>query len=546
MMRMNDEIWLYVAIAVLMLIALFLFFLQARFRRDSFEFQQDLLQAQENLAHLSAKHDQLLAHKNQLEQFAIQQQTLAENSLERLNERAIFIEQLQKKIEWAEDQENQLERYINELKERVGAAQAKSESLEDRLQQSQQSLQGKEKENSDLHFRLSNTQQELAELRTSLMEKQANFETQQRQFLEVRQQLNVEFQHLAQQILEEKSKSFSQSNQSALDMLLKPFKEQIDHFQKRVNEVHSEAIKGNANLEAEIKRVLEVGLSMSNEAQNLTTALKGNNKIAGNWGEVQLESALQSAGLLANEHYLAQESYRDAEGNRFAPDFVVRLPDNKHLIIDSKVSLVAYDQAVRSEENFAISAALDEHCRSLRSHIDNLSKKNYSNLIGIKSPDFVLMFIPIEPAYIEAMKHDPQLFNYGYEKNVILVSYTTLMPILRTVANLWRIERGNVEAREISEKAGEIYNQICVIAERLAKLGNILNSASNQYNLTVTSVVGRQGLLGKVERFQQLSAKANQVVPQIELLENDWDTSRLELVAERLPEIKQEYNELAE
>lgn len=533
---MIDDIWLYVAIAVLFLVGLFLFFLQSRYQRDAVELQQDLNQLQTQFDQLSVKFEQLSLQKNQLEQFAVQQQMLAESSLERLNERDVALQKLQQKIELAEDQENQLERYINELKERVGSSQAKAESLEEQLQNSHNVLNNKEKENSDLNVQLRQVQQELTELRTTLSEKQANFESQQQNFLEVRQQLNVEFQHLAQQILEEKSKSFSQSNQSALDLLLKPFKEQIEGFQKRVNEVHSEAIKGNANLEAEIKRVLEVGLSMSNEAQNLTTALKGNNKVAGNWGEVQLESALQTAGLLKGEHYLAQESYRDVEGNRFAPDFVVKLPDNKHLIIDSKVSLVAYDQAVRSEENFAIHSALADHCRSLRSHIDGLSKKNYANLIGIKSPDFVLLFVPIEPAYIEAMKHDPQLFNYGYERNVILVSHTTLMPILRTVANLWRIERGNAEAREISEKAGEIYNQVCTIAERLSKLGNTLNTASNQYNQAVTSLVGKQGLLGKVERFQQLSAKASQVVPQVELLETDWETTRLNVLVEKVDE----------
>lgn len=533
---MIDEIWLYVAIGVLLLFTLFLFFLQSRYKRDALELQQDLTQIQGQFNQLSQKHEQLTAHTNQIEQFAVQQQTLAESTLARLNERDQAMSRLQQKIELAEDQENQLERYINELKERVGAAQAKSESLEEQLHHSHNLLNNKEKESSELHSQLRHVQQELTELRTTLSEKQANFESQQRQLLDTRQQMTTEFQHLAQQILEEKSKSFSQSNQTALDLLLKPFKEQIDSFQKRVNEVHSEAIKGNANLEAEIKRVLEIGLSMSAEAQNLTTALKGNNKVAGNWGEVQLESALQAAGLLAGEHYLAQESYRDAEGNRFAPDFVVKLPDNKHLIIDSKVSLVAYDQAVRSKENFAISSALDDHCRSLRAHIDGLSKKNYANLIGIKSPDFVLLFVPIEPAYIEAMKHDPQLFNYGYEKNVILVSHTTLMPILRTVANLWRIERGNAEAREISEKAGEIYNQVCAVAERLAKLGKTLSTASSQYNDAVTSVVGRQGLVGKVERFQQLSAKANQIAPQIELLDKDWDTERLALVVEKIEE----------
>ncbi|KYL12036.1 DNA recombination protein RmuC [Mannheimia haemolytica] len=531
-----QEIGIYIALAVCVLVGVYLFFLKSRYQRDAYELSQDLGKITENFEQIQQKYEVLAQEKNQLEQWAIQQQTKYEAVSERLNERDGQLQRFQQKIELAEQQENQLERYINELKERVGSSQAKAESLEEQLQFSQSSLSTKERENQALFSRLNEVQNELTELRTTLSEKQANFEAQQRNFIEVKQQLNVEFQHLAQQILDEKSKRFSETNQSSLEALLKPFKEQIEGFQKRVNEVHSESLKGSANLEAEIKRVLQIGVSMSEEAQNLATALKGNNKIAGNWGEVQLESALQSAGLLAGEHYRAQESFRDEEGRRFAPDFVVHLPDQKHLIIDSKVSLVAYDQAVRSEENFAISQALDEHCRSLRNHIEGLSKKNYSALLGIKSPDFVLMFIPIEPAYIEAMKHDPQLFNFGYERNVILVSHTTLMPILRTVANLWRIERGNSEAREISEKAGEIYNQVCAVADRLAKLGNTLNTANNQYNQTVTSLVGRQGLLGKVERFQHLSSKASQIVPQVELIENEVDTIKLEMVSRELLE----------
>lgn len=538
-----NEIWLYVAIGVLALIGIYLFFLQSRYQRDAQELQQDYDKIQADYAQITQKYENISQEKIQVEQWAIQQQTRNEALSEKLNERNAHIQQIQHKIEAAEQQENQLESYINELKERVGSSQAKAESLEEQLQFSHNALSQKERENQGLFGQLNQVQNELTELRTTLSEKQANFEAQQQNFIEVKQQLNVEFQHLAQQILEEKAKSFSQSNQSSLDALLKPFKEQIEGFQKRVNEVHSESLKGTANLETEIKRVLQIGMSMSEEAQNLATALKGNNKVAGNWGEVQLESALQSAGLLAGEHYVAQESFRDDEGRRFAPDFVVHLPDQKHLIIDSKVSLVAYDQAVRSEDNFAITQALNEHCRSLRAHIDGLSKKNYSNLLGIKSPDFVLMFVPIEPAYIEAMKQDPQLFNYGYERNVILVSYTTLMPILRTVANLWRIERGNTEAREISEKAGDIYNQVCIIAERLGKLGNTLNTVNNQYNQTVTSLVGRQGLVGKVERFQQLSTKANQNMPEVELLTNEFDTAKLSLMVERIEEKVEEKGE---
>ena len=535
-----DPIWLYIGLILLSFLSITFFFLHSRLANEAAE-------QKVQLAQLLQKAEQLAIEKSQVEQWAVQYKVRSENAENRISEKESEIHRLQAKIEQAAQLEDQQESYINELKERIGASQAKADSLEEQLAFSHQRLNQKEQECQRLNGQFIQSQNELTELRTTLNEKQANFEEQQRNFVQVKQQLNVEFQHLAQQILEEKSQLFAQSNQSSLDALLKPFKEQIEGFQKRVNEVHSESLKGTANLEAEIKRVLQIGVSMSEEAQNLATALKGNNKIAGNWGEVQLESALQSAGLLANEHYVAQENFRDEEGKRFAPDFVLHLPDNKHLIIDSKVSLVAYDRAIpflsiylrygnkaiRAENQAEILQAFDEHCRSLRAHIDGLSKKNYSSLLGVKSPDFVLMFVPIEPAYIEAMKHDSQLFSFGYERNVILVSYTTLMPILRTVANLWRIERGNSEAREISEKAGDIYNQVCTIAERLSKLGNTLNTVNNQYNQTVTALVGRQGLLGKVERFQQLSTKASQNVPQVEFIQNDLDTARLELLVEK-------------
>ena len=338
----------------------------------------------------------------------------------------------------------------------------------------------------------------------------------------------MEFQNLANRILDEKSRSFSQSNQTALETLLKPFREQIEGFQKRVNEIHSESVKGNAGLEAEIKKVLEIGLNMSQEASNLTSALKGEKKTLGNWGEVQLERALQLAGLEENVHYRAQAHFKDEQGGRNYPDFVLNLPDEKHLIIDSKMSLVAYESAVNSDDDFERERLLKEHISALKSHINDLHKKDYSNLIGMRSPNFVLMFIAVEPAYIEALKSDPALFNYGYERNVIMVSHTTLMPILRTVANLWRIERGNAEAKEIAEKAGEIYNQICLVAERLSKLGNTLSTVSNQYNSTVTALVGQQGLVGKVERFKTLSAKANKTMPDVELLNNQIDLARLD------------------
>ena len=418
----------------------------------------------------------------------------------------------------------------NQFEQQTIKVQTENQGLQYRLTERDEQIHHLTQERQNLTEKLTALSQELTGLQTTLTEKEKYFSAQQQNFEQSKLQLSVEFQNLANRILDEKSRSFSQSNQTALETLLKPFREQIEGFQKRVNEIHSESVKGNAGLEAEIKKVLEIGLNMSQEASNLTSALKGEKKTLGNWGEVQLERALQLAGLEENVHYRAQAHFKDEQGGRNYPDFVLNLPDEKHLIIDSKMSLVAYESAVNSEDDFERERLLKEHISALKTHINDLHKKDYSNLIGMCSPNFVLMFIAVEPAYIEALKADPALFNYGYERNVIMVSHTTLMPILRTVANLWRIERGNAEAKEIAEKAGEIYNQICLVAERLSKLGNTLSTVSNQYNSTVTALVGQQGLVGKVERFKTLSAKANKIMPDVDLLNNQLDLARLNVL----------------
>uniref|UniRef100_UPI0033426D02 DNA recombination protein RmuC n=1 Tax=Castellaniella defragrans TaxID=75697 RepID=UPI0033426D02 len=369
---------------------------------------------------------------------------------------------------------------------------------------------------------------ELAQLRAVHQEKLAAFDELRQSFEQSRAAMRAEFQNLANQILEEKGKTFTQTSQASLDSLLRPFREQIEGFQKRVNEVHDASLRGHAQLGAEIRRILDVGVKMSAEANNLASALKGEKKTTGNWGEIQLERTLQLAGLEAGEHYEAQASFRDEEGNRRQPDFVIKLPDHKHMVIDSKVSLVDYDRAIGAATEAERLAALDDHVRAVRHHIDDLNRKDYSNLIGMRSPSFVLMFMPIEPAYIEAMKHNRELFDYGYQRNVIMVSHTTLMPILRTVANLWMIARSNEQARVLSDQAGGLYNQVALVAERLQRLGNTLGTVSNQYNQTVVAVAGQQGLYGKVVRFGELSAKANRALPAIEPVHADLEVERLE------------------
>ena len=520
---MSENLWLFSLLVIVVLLILLLILRQQKYTH----LHQELSKTTQDYNQLASKFDELSSIKNQLEQQTIKAQTESQGLLVRLNERDEKIHYLTQELDEEQSRHSAIAEQITALKERSGIASAQAESLNAQLQHSQSQLSRKEQEQQHLTEKLTALSQELTGLKTTLAEKEKHFSAQQQNFEQSKQQLSVEFQNLANRILDEKSRSFSQSNQTALETLLKPFREQIEGFQKRVNEIHSESVKGNAGLEAEIKKVLEIGLNMSQEASNLTSALKGEKKTLGNWGEVQLERALQLAGLEENVHYRAQAHFKDEQGGRNYPDFVLNLPDEKHLIIDSKMSLVAYESAVNSEDDFERDRLLKEHISALKTHINDLHKKDYSNLIGMRSPNFVLMFIAVEPAYIEALKSDPALFNYGYERNVIMVSHTTLMPILRTVANLWRIERGNAEAKEIAEKAGEIYNQICLVAERLSKLGNTLSTVSNQYNSTVTALVGQQGLVGKVERFKTLSAKANKTMPEVELLNNQLDLARL-------------------
>ncbi len=363
------------------------------------------------------------------------------------------------------------------------------------------------------------------------------------QFEENRKQLKLEFENLANRILEDKARAFDKTNKDSLESLLKPFREQVEGFQKRVNEVHSESLKGNTQLESEIKKVLEIGIQMGSDAQNLTEALKGDSQKRGSWGETQLEKTLQMSGLLEVHHYEKQTSMLDADGKRKQTDFLIKLPDNKHIVIDSKVSLAAYDRAVAAETDEQLDVALKEHIKSVKRHIDDLQGKDYTNLIGIRSPSFVLMFMPIEPAYIEALKFEKDLFSYGYDRGIVMVSHTTLIPILRTVSNLWSMERSTREARELGDKAGDIYNQVRTVAERLTRLGNSLQAANNHFNDTATALTGRQGLRGKVERFAEMSSKVTKTIPEIEPQHSDLQSESLKLLAEPVEtpeEVKEE------
>ncbi len=334
----------------------------------------------------------------------------------------------------------------------------------------------------------------------------------QQQFEQQKQQLKTEFKVISEQILSERQRALHADNQQGVGALLKPLQQQITGFQERINSIHSTTVRENSELKSEIKKVMDVGLKMSGDATNLTKVLKGDSQQRGAWGEAQLERTLEMSGLEVDAHFSKHTVFRDADNQRKVTDYLIKLPGNKHIIIDSKVSLLAYDRAIAATTDEARFAAMNTHVAAIKKHINDLASKEYTDIAGINSPDYVLMFLPIEPAYIEALKHDKHLFNYGYEKNIVLVSHTTLIPILRTIANLWVMEKSSAKAHEISDRAGDIYNAVARVVDRLALLGNTLNTVNKHYSDTVTSLAGQQGLIGKVKSFPQFSKRATKEI----------------------------------
>ena len=398
--------------------------------------------------------------------------------------------------------ENELRCEIISLKSKVEIKEKSLISQEENLNKVQNELDFKDDEFKKSHKRVNELECELVALKSEIEAKENILRSQEENLKKVKNELNLEFANLANKIFEEKSANFSKNSKESLELLLTPLGEKITSFEKRVNDAHSDSQKSAGELSAQLKEVVELGKNMSKEANSLSTALKGSNKVLGNWGEMQLERTLEAAGLEKGTHYTTQESF-DVSGKKLIPDFVINFPDDKQMIIDSKVSLHAYEKAVAAADLAQSKIALGEHIASIKKHIDELAKKDYSSLV--KSPDFVLMFVPVEPAFLEALKFDPNLFNYGYEKKVVLVSHTTLMPLLRVVANLWRMENGNKEAKEILKSANEIYEKFCTVAEKLNRLGNSVRSVNDNFNEVVKSVSGQGGLDSRLEKFKKIA-----------------------------------------
>lgn len=321
------------------------------------------------------------------------------------------------------------------------------------------------------------------------------------------EKFSKEFENMANKILEVKSEKFTKQNKENIDNILKPLQEKIEKFEKKVDDSHKESIDRHAMLRQQIIGLKELNEQMSKEATNLTKALKGDSKLQGNWGELVLERVLEKSGLEKDREYFVQNSFVNAEGSRVLPDVVLHLPDNKKMIIDSKVSLTAYERFVNEEDHLLKQGHLKEHINSLKKHIDQLSAKNYQDIYEIESPDFVLLFVPIEPAFAWALNTDTNLYNWAFEKNIVIVTPTTLLATLRTIDSMWNNEKQQQNALEIATQAGRLYDQFVNLTEDLIKVGNQLKTVQGSYDGTMKKLTGQGNLIKKVEAIKKLGIK---------------------------------------
>ncbi|MGA9665270.1 MAG: DNA recombination protein RmuC [Gallionella sp.] len=329
------------------------------------------------------------------------------------------------------------------------------------------------------------------------------------------EQLTNRFKTLASEILEDKSARFTKLNQTNLDQLLNPLKTKIDEFQTKVQEVYVQEGKDRSALTEQVKQLMALNNQLSKDAHNLTSALKGQAKTQGNWGEFILERVLETSGLRKGHEYDVQESHTRGDGTRAQPDVVVHMPEDRHLVVDAKVSLKAYEEYANAESDHQRDSAMKRHLDSMRGHIKELSVKNYQQLYGLKSLDFVLMFIPVEPAFMLAIAHDSELWQDAWKKNVLLVSPSTLLFVLRTVAHLWRQEQQNRNAQEIANRGAELYDKLAGFVEDLDNLGTKLLQAQKAYDGAYGKLTGGRGnVIRQAEMLKELGIKPTKHLPQ--------------------------------
>ncbi|MEJ2074300.1 MAG: DNA recombination protein RmuC [Reinekea sp.] len=390
-------------------------------------------------------------------------------------------------------------------------------------------MQSELKQIEQLNHRLAEREQQLDSSRkaqqtaeTKLVELAARRESENTHYQEQMQllndnkeQLKKEFSHLANEIFEQKQQRFTEQSTASVSALLEPFNKQIEQFRKRVDDIHTKDTEGRSQLMTQLSMLKDMNSQLNKQADDLTKALKGDKKLQGNWGELQIERILESSGLQKGREYEREASFKDEQGNNKRPDFIIHLPDGKHIIIDSKVSLNAYQYSVTTDDDSERERALKEHVLATRNHIRSLSEKNYPKLSGMNSPDFVLMFMPIESAFVAAFESDPNLFNDAFERHIVVVTPTTLLATLRTVANLWVLERQNENAKELYALAGKIFDKFVIFSERMTRLGQQISTVEKTYADAYGSLSeGRGSMVSYVNRLKEIGAPTNKRLPE--------------------------------
>lgn len=331
----------------------------------------------------------------------------------------------------------------------------------------------------------------------------------------LQEKFTKEFENLANKILEEKTSKFTEQNKENLKNILTPLQDKIQLFEKKVEDTHKESIDYHAALRQQILGLKEMNAQMSKETLNLTKALKGDSKMQGNWGELILERVLEKSGLEKGREYEVQQSFTTEDGNRVFPDVVINLPDGKKMVVDSKVTLTAYERYINEEDDTEKAQYLKEHLMAIKRHVDQLSSKNYHDLYQMESPDFVLLFIPIESAFALALNEDTSLYNKAFEKNIVIVTPSTLLATLRTIDSMWTNQKQQENALEIARQAGALYDKFEGFVADLVKVGNKIKDSKTEYDNAMSKLVDGSGnLINRVENLKKMGAKAKKSLPE--------------------------------
>lgn len=441
----------------------------------------------------------------QVQQALHQQQALHAGQAARLEHQLESLDRLGEQLQHSSSQRVALEQQSHEWQVRAERAQTLSQEQARQIDELRQERQGLNERLLALQASHEQLALEHSTLKNTLEHRQQHFAEQQQLLKESRDQLKMEFEQVAGKIFEAKGQAFSQQSQQSLDSLLKPFREQIDQFRLKVEDIHHKDTQQQATLASELNHLKELNRQITQEAHDLSTALRGQKKTQGNWGELILENVLERSGLIAGKDFKREVSLTNSEGQRQRPDVLVYLPQDKHLIIDAKVSLNAYTRYINSEDETERRVALTEHVQAISQRIRELSDRNYFDLPGLNAPEMVFMFIPIESAFVEALKADESLFQKAIEQNVLVATPTTLLTSLNIVRQLWRFEDQNKHTAELAERAGKVYDKLRTFLGSMDGIEKSLERATDAYQKARDQLVnGRGNLVKQVTDFKEL------------------------------------------